>query len=92
MVFFLSAAIVELDFKTARHGDYQLLQGLMSVTRTLGAARNIIEIINAPYFERHVFSAFDEREIAAPIDDSWQLNYFAVFEHHQVRSAHTVIS
>lgn len=68
------SSVIENHVKTAGHGNQELLQRLMRMSASLGAAGHVIEIVDPPDIERNVLAALNEREIAPRIMDRRKLN------------------
>ena len=59
------APVIEHDVKTTGHRDDQLLQILVGVPSSFGAAWHIVQVIDSGDIERNVLPTFNERKITA---------------------------
>ena len=84
---FFLRAIVQNDVKTSGHGDDQLVQILVCVAATLGAAGNIVDVIDALNLERYMPAALNESKIASRIVDYGKVNEPAFRETHEFCSS-----
>jgi hypothetical protein len=54
----------------------------MAVARPGRTTGHIVEIVCALDFKRHMFPAFNKRQISTWVTDLWQLNDGAIFKAH----------
>jgi len=67
MVGFSIHAIVDMHVEAARHRHQDLLQGLVAMPGSGGAAGNVIEVINSADIERNLPAIFDKSQRAARV-------------------------
>ena len=75
---FFVESIVEHYIKTARHGDDDLMKILVRVGTAIGAARNVIGVVDPLDLERDVVTSLDEGEVASRVADLRKVEKFAV--------------
>ena len=71
-------AVVQYDVEAAGHRDNELMERLVRVTAALGAARDVVEVIDALNRKRNVAIAFDESQIPPRVGDFRQQDNLAV--------------
>ena len=74
----LLLAIVKHDIEAARHRHDQLLQALVRMPAALGAAGNVIQVVDALDLERNMLAALDEGEVATRVGDLGEVDEVAV--------------
>jgi len=60
-------SVIQDDIKAAGHGYDELVQGLVSVSASVGAAWNIVSVVNSFNFKWNVPSSLDESQIATRV-------------------------
>ncbi len=80
----LLTTVVQMNVERAGHRHDELLQSLVSVRPTLGAARHVVEVVNPLDVEGDMALSFDEGQVAARILNSWQIDDPAVTQRHTV--------
>jgi len=83
----LSSAVIQNHIKTSRKRNDKLMQIFVGVPTALGAAGNIIKIVNALDVKGHMPPAFDKGEIASRISDFGKVNDLALCQAHEVSSS-----
>jgi hypothetical protein len=68
------ATVIEEDVEAAGEGDDELMEVFVGMAAAFGAARDVVEVVDATDWEGNVTVFLDEGEVAAGIGDFWEFD------------------
>ena len=74
MKFRLGEAIIHGDVETSRERNEHLMEDFVSMTRAVGATRDVVQVVDSLYLERNMFAPFDKGKVPAWIRDFWKFD------------------